>query len=217
MENFLQKISDSVGAQLHGMNSSIVKMKEEDDRYKQVNERFTNFEKKILDIDKNTKARFKKSRERMLTGIRVRQCMRLQKESFKEIGMTMENARNECPAKPITHAFIHLKNDEERNKFVRSANMLKKELRGRKLKVSRSMDADERFHHKTMVYVKNCIHEKHNIPLDSITTNWTLKHTSVKGQIVVKTCQNGTLTYIKHHEVEEQMETWQSKNSSQRQ
>ena len=40
--------------------------------------------------------------------------------------MTIENARIECPAKPITHAFIHFKNDEERNKFVRSANMLKK-------------------------------------------------------------------------------------------
>ena len=42
-----------------------------------------------------------------------------------------------------------------------------------------------------MVYVKYCIHEKHNNPLDSITTNWTVKHISVKGQIVVKTCQNG--------------------------
>ena len=66
-----------------------------------------------------------------------------------------------------------------------------------------------------MVYVKSCIHEKYNIPVDSITTKWTLKHISVKGQIVVKTCQNGTLTYIKYHdieaEVEEQMEKWQSK------
>ena len=47
MEKLLQKISYSVGAQLHGMNSSIVKLKgEEDDRYKQINERFTNMEKK---------------------------------------------------------------------------------------------------------------------------------------------------------------------------
>ena len=38
----------------------------------------------------------------------------------------MENVIIECPAKPITHAFIHFKNDEERNKFVRSANMFKK-------------------------------------------------------------------------------------------
>ena len=73
MEKLPQTISDSVGGQLHGMNSAIVKMKEEDDRYKQINERFTNIEKKILDRDKNTKARLKKARERMLTRIRVRQ------------------------------------------------------------------------------------------------------------------------------------------------
>ena len=98
--------------------------------------------------------------------------------------MTVENVRIECPAKPITHAFIHFKNGEERNKFVRSANMPRKDLRGR------SMDADETFHQKRMGYFKYCIHEKHNIPLDSITANWTLKHISVKGQIVVKTCQS---------------------------
>ena len=85
------------------------------------------------------------------------------KESITYIGMTIENVRIECTAKPISHAFIHFKNDEERNKFVRSANMLKKELRGRKLKISRSLDADERFHQKRMVYVKYCIHEKHGL------------------------------------------------------
>ena len=57
------------------------------------------------------------------------EVIQLLKESKTEIGMTMENVRIECPAKPITHAFIHFKNDEERNKFVRSANMLRKELR----------------------------------------------------------------------------------------
>ena len=36
----------------------------------------------------------------------------------------MKNARIECPAKPITHAFIRFKNDDT---FVRSANMLKTE------------------------------------------------------------------------------------------
>ena len=65
--------------------------------------------------------------------------------------------------------------------------------RGRKLKITRSMDAEERFHQKKMVYVKYCIHVKHNVPLDSTTTNWTLKHKAVKGQIVVKTCQSGRL------------------------
>ena len=48
------------------------------------------------------------------------------------------------------------------------------------------MDAEERFHQKRMEYVKYWIHVKNNIPLDSITTNWTLKHISVKGQICGK-------------------------------
>ena len=39
----------------------------------------------------------------------------------------MESVRIECPAKPITHAFIHFKNDEERKKNFRSANMLRKD------------------------------------------------------------------------------------------
>ena len=82
------------------------------------------------------------------------------------------------------------------------------------------MDAEERFHQKKLEYVKYCIHVKHNIPLDLISMNWTLKHVSVKGQIVVQTCQSGSLKYIKYQdtetEVEGQMEKWQSKNSSQR-
>ena len=48
------------------------------------------------------------------------------KELTNEVGMDFGNARNECPAKPITHAFIHFINDGERNKFIRSANMFKK-------------------------------------------------------------------------------------------
>ena len=74
MEKLRQKMSDSVGAQLHGMNSAIEKMKEEeDDRYKQINVRFKGIEKKILDIDKNMKARWNRAKLCMLTGIRVRQ------------------------------------------------------------------------------------------------------------------------------------------------
>ena len=43
-EKFLQ-VTSTVGNQIQGMNSSIVKMKEGDDRYKQFNERITNIEK----------------------------------------------------------------------------------------------------------------------------------------------------------------------------
>ena len=47
MEKFLQ-VTSAVGNQIQGMNSSIVKMKQEgDDRYKQFNERITNMEKSL--------------------------------------------------------------------------------------------------------------------------------------------------------------------------
>ena len=80
--------------------------------------------------------------------------------------------------------------------------MLKKELGGRKIKLTRSMDAEERFHNKRMGYVKYCIHMKHNVPLESTTTNWTMKYVSIKGQIVVKTVQSGNLKEKKREEKE---------------
>ena len=91
-----------------------------------------------------------------------------------------------------------------------SDQLLRKELRGRKIMISRSMDAEERFHHKTLGYIKCCIHTRHSIPLNSISLNWISKYLSVSGQIVVRTCQSGSLKDIKYQdiesEVEEQME-----------
>ena len=155
----------------------------------------------------------------MITGFHCEttesEVMQVLKEMINEIGMDFGSARIECPAKPITHAFIHFMNDGERNKFIRSANMLKKELRGRKIKITRSMDAEERFYNKRMGYVKYCIHTRHNIPLSLISLNWTAKHVSVKGQIVVRTCQSGSLKFSKYQdveeEVEEQTQKWQTK------
>ena len=116
----------------------------------------------------------------------------LLREMINEVGMDFGSARIECTAKPITHAFIHFMNNGDRNKFIRSANMLKKELRGRKVKITISMDAEEKFHNRRMGHVKYCIHTRHNIPLSFISLNRTEKHVSVKGQIVVKTCQSGS-------------------------
>ena len=116
--------------------------------------------------------------------------------------------------------FIHFMNDGDRNKFTRSANVLRKELRGRNIKITRSMDAEERFHNPRMGYVKYCIHTRHNTLLSLISLNWTSKYVSVKGQIVVKTCQSGSLKFSKYQDVEdaveEHMQKWQTKNSSQR-
>ena len=68
------------------------------------------------------------------------------------------------------------------------------------------MDAEERFYNKTMRYVKCCIHTRHNSPLSLISLNWTTKHVSVKGQIVVKTCQDGSLKFSKYQDVEDEVE-----------
>ena len=112
----------------------------------------------------------------MRTRIMVKSKLR---ETITEIGMSTENAKIECPAKLVTRAFIYFNDNNERNKYVRSGNMLRKELRGRKIKISRSMDAEERFHHGT--------------PLNSISLNWLSKYGSVNGQ--VRTCQSGSLKY----------------------
>ena len=73
MEKFLQ-ITSTVGNQIQGMNSSIVKMQEEgDDRYKQFNERITNIEKKSWIWMKNMKTEVMLSKENMLMRIKEKQ------------------------------------------------------------------------------------------------------------------------------------------------
>ena len=71
-----------------------------------------------------------------------------EQEVQRLIGMSTEQVQIKCPAKPITHAFLQFTDNEERDKFVRSANILKKELRGSKIRISPAMDAEERFHQK---------------------------------------------------------------------
>ena len=77
------------------------------------------------------------------------------------------------------------------------------------------MEAEERFYNKRIGHVKSCINKKHLISL-----NWTTKHVAVKGQMVVKTCQDGSLKFSKYQDVEDEvdglMQKWQTKNSSQR-
>ena len=151
----------------------------------------------------------------MITGLysetTVSEVTQLLREMINEIGLDFVKAKIECTAKPITDVFIHFMDNGDRNMFIRSANMLKKELRGRKVKITRSMDAEERFHNKRLGHVKYCILTRHNIPLSLMSSNWTAKHVSVKGQIVVKTCQSGSLKFSKYQDilrkVEEQIAT----------
>ena len=134
------------------------KMKEEgENKFNLFDERITNMERKILDMDEKYEYRSEDNKKEhvgendgktVITGFhsetKESEVTQLLREMINEIGMDFGSARIECTAKPITHAFIHFMNDGDRNKFIRSANMLKKELRGRKIKITTSMDAEKK-------------------------------------------------------------------------
>ena len=88
----------------------------------------------------------------VLTGVHddatEQEVQHLLKETIFTIGMSMKQIHIKCSSKPITQAFVQFKDNDERDKFVRSdqRNILKKELRGRNLRISPAMDAEE---HKT--------------------------------------------------------------------
>ena len=235
MERFMF-MTNSVGTQIQGMNSSIVKLHETNEKMKEegennfnkIDERFKDMEKRMMDLDMNHKNRSDDERngnvtanqgETVIAGLHKEttesEVVDTLKEMIKEIGMDHEKVKLVCPAKPITHAFVYFENDSESNKFIRSANMLKKELKGRKIRITRSMEAEERFYNKRIGYVKNCINKKHGVPLHSISLNWNTKHVTIKGQIVAKTCQDGSLKFSKYQDVEDEvdelMQKWQTK------
>ena len=73
MDTFLRTITVTVGTQLHGMNSTIAKVKEEeDDRYRQINERMTKTERNILDMDEKYENRNEEPRGTHVDRIRVK-------------------------------------------------------------------------------------------------------------------------------------------------
>ena len=159
LERFMM-ITNTVGNQINGMNSSIVKLQETNEKmtegenkFNKIDERFMDMEKKILDLDKKCENRSEDNKqenvianqsETVITGLHSEttesEITVMLKEIMNEIGMDFGSVKLVCPATPITHAFIYFVNDNERNKFIRSANMLKRELRGRKIRITRSMD-----------------------------------------------------------------------------
>ena len=217
-----------VPSRTQGMNSTIEIMNEEgDDRYKQIVERISNMKKKFSMRDERSEIKADESSKvhedqnhgkAEATGFHgdssEQEVEQLLRETMREIGMSTDNAK----IKRTTHDIIYFNDTNERNKYVRSANMLWKEMRGRETKISRSMDAEERFHPKRLGYIKCCIYTRHCTPLNSISLNWLSTYVSVNGQIVVRTCQSGPLKYHKYQDIEsefeEQMEKWLAKNSS---
>ena len=120
-------ITNTVGTQIHGMNSSIVKLQETNEKMKEEGEnkfnqfegRIIDMERKILDMDKKYEHRSEDNKqehvnanqgETVETGLHSEttefEVTQILKEMINEIGMDFGSARVECPAKPITH--LHL-------------------------------------------------------------------------------------------------------------
>ena len=124
-----------------------------------------------------------------------------------------------CPATPITYAFIYFNDSDARNKYVRSANMSRKELRGRKYNYPSQWMQRKDFSPQKKGGVQQMLHSHEAWHFPSHRSRWTdsQKHVSVDGQIVVRTCESGSLKYQDiEPEVEEYMENWLAKKSSQR-
>ena len=68
------------------------------------------------------------------------------------------------------------------------------------------MDAEERLHQERLGFINCCIHTRHGTSLASISLNRFLKHGSVDGQTVVRTCQSGSLKYHKYQDTESEVE-----------
>ena len=117
LEKFML-VTNTVGSQIQGMNSSIVKMqemsekmKEEgEDRHKQFNTRITNMERKILDMDEKYENRSEDNKKEhvgenqgktVITGFHSEttesEVTQLLKEMINEVGMDFGSARIECP------------------------------------------------------------------------------------------------------------------------
>ena len=200
---FPQSTTKSVGTQLREMNSTIEKMKEEGgDRYRKIDERIADMEKfSMIDETSEIKAdgpsevhedqnHGKAVATRFYGDTCEQEFEQFLRETLTEIGMSTENAKIECPAKPATHAFICFKDSDERSKCVRSANMLRKGLRGRTIMISRSMGAEGRFCSKRLRFFQMLHSHETQHSSQSDFMNWIPKYVSDNGQLVVRTCSN---------------------------
>ena len=98
--------------------------------------------------------------------------------------MTVEKVQIKCPAKPITHAFLQFIDIDEREKYIRSANRQNCEARGRIIRITPAMDAEERYQQKRLGYIKLSLNEMHGISLKKVFSNRELKHVSIQGFIM---------------------------------
>ena len=135
---------------------------------------------------------------------------------IKATGMKEEQTVD-FPAIPITHAFVEFQDTRTRDRFVRSANMRKYELDGRRIKISQALEPDERFDKKRLGYVKYVLNKDKGYALHWMKMNLQRKTITVNGQTIAMIDSNGLLKYNKYEDIEVEvqnlMEKWLTKNS----
>ena len=135
---------------------------------------------------------------------------------IKATGMKEEHTVD-FPAIPITHAFVEFQDTRTRDRFVRSANMRKYELDGRRIKISQALEPDERFDKKRLGYVKYVLNKDKGYALHWMKMNLQRKTITVNGQTIAMIDSNGLLKYNKYEDIEVEvqnlMEKWLTKNS----
>ena len=146
MKQTSETVLQSVNAQINGINSTINEMKEEgESKFGKMDERFAGLEARLdnlevpssrtnamnVNFDASHGTQDDQNRGRAVaTGFRddttENEVETLLISTIVEAGMSKERIQIKCPAKPITHAFLQLTDSEERNKYIRSANMQKR-------------------------------------------------------------------------------------------
>ena len=126
LEKFM-KITNTVGNQIHGMNSSIAKLQETnkkmkedgENKFNKINERFMDMEKKILDLDKKYENRSEENKqenvnanqsETVITGLHSEttesEVTDMLKEMMNEIGMDFGSET--CLSCQTNHSCLYL-------------------------------------------------------------------------------------------------------------
>ena len=61
---------------------------------------------------------------------------------------------------------------------------------------------------ETSGIIKLSLNEVHETTIHHIRRHIhrELKHVSIQGEVVIRTCANGSLTFIKHHDIEQKVE-----------
>ena len=79
-------------------------------------------------------------------------------ETIRVTGVKEVEYTIDCPAVPITHAFVDFQNTKTRDRYVRSENMQQTQLYGRVRKYCQVLNVEARFHRKRLGYIKCVVH-----------------------------------------------------------